>query len=269
MRALCLMLAFVAACHKRAPMQPYYGTYPQAYPQSYAAGGVFGGTWVAQGGTVSLAEQNGQVTGTIQSTMLQGSVQGVSRGNQLDFLLTMADGSSGRFAAYTDGTQLVINVGLQRLAFVRSAPPAQVGYAPAAPPPAAPPPAAPPPAAPPAERSASRPERSASRSPERGQVGLVTGCFRSSSGSGAVWVERTLYFDGAGRFSKHGAVAAQTSGASASSETRGDGGTYSVQSGKRVRLSWNDGTTATYDLVYEHGALGALQSGTTWYLRCT
>lgn len=38
--------------------------------------------------------------------------------------------------------------------------------------------------------------------------------------------------------------------------------------GKRIRLSWNDGTTASYDLVYENGKLGALQNGNTWYLRC-
>ena len=102
----------------------------------------------------------------------------------------------------------------------------------------------------------------------------MSGCFRSSSGGSATWVERTLHFDGAGRFSRSGFVAGHSTdangrftGTSASSQTSGDGGTYVVQ-GKLVQMSWNDGSTSAYELVYEHGAVGALKSGKIWYLRC-
>jgi hypothetical protein len=110
--------------------------------------------------------------------------------------------------------------------------------------------------------------------PERGQVGLVSGCFRSSSGGSATWVERTLYFDGAGRFSKDAFVAAHSTdtlgnftGTSSSLQKSGAGGTYVIQ-GQAIRLTWNDGSTSTYELVNERGTVDALKSGETWYLRC-
>lgn len=257
MRALCSMLALglaLAAC-RRPPAQTYPdGSYPQAYPPGYAAG-VFGGSWVTRGGAMTLQEQNGTVTGTLQSGSLQGSVQGVVRGGQLELLLAMSDGSSGRFVATSDGTQLTINTGgMQPLVFTRAGgAPAAVAVAPVAPPAPAPP--APFPVSPSAPSPAPSPAAPQPHPPAPPSQAKITGCFRSSIGSGAVLVERTLYFDGAGRFTKQGAAG------------RGAGGTYAV-TGKRVRLQWNDGTTEAYDLVHDHGTLGALQSGSTTYQRC-
>ena len=45
--------------------------------------------------------------------------------------------------------------------------------------------------------------------PERGRVDAVAGCFRYSGGTNAVSIERSLYFDGAGRFSRSGFVGVQ------------------------------------------------------------
>ena len=66
---------------------------------------------------------------------------------------------------------------------------------------------------------------------------------------------------------RHVAERANHPGTSASSQSSGDGGTYVVQ-GKTIQMTWNDGSSSTYELVYEQGAVGALQSGNTWYLRC-
>jgi hypothetical protein len=110
--------------------------------------------------------------------------------------------------------------------------------------------------------------------PQRGPVNQVAGCFRYSSGGTAVWVERTLQFDGTGRFTSSGFTSAQSTdnlgratGTSALAESGGNGGTYSV-AGTTVTLVWGNGGTASFELVWEHGAVGALRKGNTWYLKC-
>jgi len=415
MRSLTI-LSFAAACAACVPPASNPPSMVQPYGQAGAAQpGAFAGTWVADGATLEVQEQGGQVAGTVRGAGAQGSLQGVVQGAQLVGTITMSDGSSGNFVATIDGARLSISVnGSQPFVFARgaaaepslaslvqqqvaAAPPGQPAPAPA--PASAPAGAAPPLAGRPAtgervydqykgweikkppgwkhgvregvvvlghdtepglilvgyqpglsfEQAAAAVEaeirklggaqvgaaRAASVkagralvvetsgvangttihgravavagpsgmlvvlglttpdkiaglrpridaiamaarffTPERGNVQLVSGCFRKSSGSTAVWVETTLYFDGAGRFSKNGFVAASSTdsvgrrtGTSATLDSKGDGGTYVVD-GKTIRLAWNDGSVSVYELVLENGGVGALRSGNAWFLRC-
>jgi hypothetical protein len=410
MRCLAFVL-LVAACVPQGT-QPSGG---QPYgPQGAAQPGGFAGTWIAEGATLELEEQGGQIAGTLHGPGVQGTVQGAVQGGQLVGTFALGDGASGRFVATTDGARLTVNAegaapfvlerggaagpplaalveeaaGAAGSAGSRSAPPQEppAGAAPAlAGRPATgervydqyrgwevkkPPgwkhtvrdglvvlghdtepgvilvgyrpgvsfeqaaaaidgeirklgatPAGAPRAASvgagraliaelsgvangtavhgravavagpsgvlvvlglttPDKLAGLRPRVDAVAmaarffTPERGNVQLVSGCFRRSSGSTAVWVESTLYFDGAGRFSKRGFVAASSTdnlgrptGTSASLERQGDGGSYTVEH-SAIRLDWSDGSVSTYELVIERGAVGALKSGNAWYLRC-
>ena len=79
-------------------------------PGAGQAGGAFAGTWVGNGGSLVIQEQNGQIQGQGQGQGWSAQIQGTSQGNQMSGMFAMADGTQGQFQATTDGNSLQITV---------------------------------------------------------------------------------------------------------------------------------------------------------------
>ena len=83
---------------------------PLMQPGAAGADGPFTGTFTTQGGSMTLQESGGQVTGTAQVGAASGKVAGTVVNGTLDAMLTMANGQSGRFTAVPSGSGLTVTV---------------------------------------------------------------------------------------------------------------------------------------------------------------
>jgi hypothetical protein len=137
-----LLALLSSACPKQSsPPQysdPYArpGYYPQGggygqQPYAQAATG-FAGAFANKGGSLTLHDQYGRVSGTLVGGGLTGNVQGSVANGQLTGTIAMSDGSSGAFTATLKGSELALTMqGRRTLSFTRSSPPAGGGKPPA------------------------------------------------------------------------------------------------------------------------------------------
>src|SRR6185436_6269680 len=106
MRLLAIAL-FVVAC---VPPATQPSMIQPAGPAGATQPGAFVGTWVAEGVTLEVQEQGGQLVGSIHGGGVSGSLQGVVQGAQLVGTLTLSNGMSGNLVATSDGSRLMISV---------------------------------------------------------------------------------------------------------------------------------------------------------------
>jgi hypothetical protein len=94
---------------------------PLMNPGAYGAQGAFTGTFTTQGGSMTLQESNGQVSGTLSGGNVTGKVTGVVSGGMLSGQITLSTGESTSFTAVATATGLDVNVpGRGVVAFARS-----------------------------------------------------------------------------------------------------------------------------------------------------
>jgi len=111
-----IVLAFVAACGAQLPSSTSQVLDPTpGFTTMSVAPGAFAGAWMADSRTLTLEEHGQQVTGTIASANLSGTVQGVIEdGGKLRGGYTLGAGS-GNFTATLDGSghlQLALDGGM-------------------------------------------------------------------------------------------------------------------------------------------------------------
>ena len=110
-----IVLAWLVACGAQLPSstEQVFGPTP-AFTTMSVAPGAFAGAWSADSRTLTLEEHGQQVTGTIASAALSGTVQGVIEDGKLRGGYTLGAGS-GSFTATLDGSghlQLALDGGM-------------------------------------------------------------------------------------------------------------------------------------------------------------